>query len=103
MERLIVKNFGPIKEADIELNKYVVLIGDTSTGKSVLAKLIAIFRDSCNILNFKHEVDKIDIVHDFGSSINKAIIAIICDSDSLPLKRLLVSNMRTATKTNASK
>lgn len=61
MERLIVKNFGPIKEADIELNKYVVLIGDTSTGKSVLAKLIAIFRDSCNILNFKHEVDKIDI------------------------------------------
>ncbi|WP_277017129.1 AAA family ATPase [Flavobacterium lindanitolerans] len=46
MEKLIVKNFGPIKEAEIELTKYVVFIGDTSTGKSVLAKLISIFRDA---------------------------------------------------------
>ena len=46
MEKLIVKNFGPIKEAEIDLTKYVVFIGDTSTGKSVLAKLISIFRDS---------------------------------------------------------
>lgn len=45
MEKLIVKNFGPIKEAEIDLTKYVVFIGDTSTGKSVLAKLITIFRD----------------------------------------------------------
>ena len=45
MEKLIVKNFGPIKHAEIELRKYVVFIGDTSTGKSVLAKLISIFRD----------------------------------------------------------
>lgn len=45
MEKLIVKNFGPIKEAEIDLTKYVVFIGDTSTGKSVLAKLISIFRD----------------------------------------------------------
>ncbi|MFC4479341.1 AAA family ATPase [Flavobacterium chungangensis] len=46
MEKLIVKNFGPIKEAEIDLTKYVVFIGDTSTGKSVLAKLITIFRDN---------------------------------------------------------
>nr|WP_315152176.1 AAA family ATPase [uncultured Flavobacterium sp.] len=46
MEKLIVKNFGPIKEAEIDLTKYVVFIGDTSTGKSVLAKLISIFRDN---------------------------------------------------------
>ena len=46
MEKLIVKSFGPIKEAEIDLAKYVVFIGDTSTGKSVLAKLISIFRDS---------------------------------------------------------
>jgi len=46
MEKLIVKNFGPIKEAEIELTKYVVFIGDTSTGKSVLAKLISIFRNA---------------------------------------------------------
>jgi predicted ATPase len=58
MEKLIVKNFGPIKEAEIELTKYVVFIGDTSTGKSVLAKLIAIFRDFSNLL--KNEVENFD-------------------------------------------
>lgn len=51
MEKLIVKNFGPIKEAEIDLTKYVVFIGDTSTGKSVLAKLISIFREFSNVLN----------------------------------------------------
>ena len=51
MEKLIVKNFGPIKEAEIDLTKYVVFIGDTPTGKSVLAKLIAIFRDNDLVLS----------------------------------------------------
>lgn len=55
MEKLIVKNFGPIKEAEIDLTKYVVFIGDTSTGKSVLAKLITIFRDFSNIVKNKYE------------------------------------------------
>ncbi|WP_031455444.1 AAA family ATPase [Flavobacterium chungangense] len=54
MEKLIVKNFGPIKEAEIDLTKYVVFIGDTSTGKSVLAKLISIFRDFFNLLKDKN-------------------------------------------------
>ncbi|MEN2399910.1 AAA family ATPase [Flavobacterium sp. MC2016-06] len=60
MEKLIVKNFGPIKEAEIDLTKYVVFIGDTSTGKSVLAKLIAIFRDSFNFLSIQKDIQIID-------------------------------------------
>lgn len=55
MEKLTVRNFGPIKEAEIDLTKYVVFIGDTSTGKSVLGKLISIFREFSNILNNKVE------------------------------------------------
>ncbi|OOV13308.1 AAA family ATPase [Flavobacterium sp. LM4] len=55
MEKLIVKNFGPIKEAEIDLTKYVVFIGDTSTGKSVLAKLISIFRDFFVVLKNKNK------------------------------------------------
>ena len=55
MEKLIVKNFGPIKEAEIDLTKYVVFIGDTSTGKSVLAKLISIFRDFLFLLKNKRK------------------------------------------------
>ena len=39
---LIVHNFGPIKDAHIQTKRYNVLIGNTSTGKSVLAKLISI-------------------------------------------------------------
>ena len=45
MEKLIVKNFGPIKDVEIELSQYTIFIGDTSSGKSTMAKLIAIFRD----------------------------------------------------------
>lgn len=40
--KLSIRNFGPIKKADIETNKYNFFIGNTSTGKSVAAKLIAI-------------------------------------------------------------
>jgi len=76
MEKLIVKNFGPIKEAEIDLTKYVVFIGDTSTGKSVLAKLISIFRDSFVILsltesfkiNIKTELKRYNINFDLNSS-----------------------------------
>lgn len=56
MEKLIVKNFGPIKEAEIDLTKYVVFIGDTSVGKSVLAKLISIFRDSFLFLSLTDSI-----------------------------------------------
>ncbi len=62
MEKLIVKNFGPIKEAEIDLTKYIVFIGDTSTGKSVLAKLITIFRDSFQILTVQKGIESLDFV-----------------------------------------
>lgn len=41
-DRLIVKNFGPIKEVDINLAKVTVFIGEQASGKSVLAKLAAL-------------------------------------------------------------
>ncbi len=45
MDRLIVKNFGPLKDVDIELNKINLFIGENGSGKSVLAKLVTIFFD----------------------------------------------------------
>lgn len=45
-ERLVIKNFGPIKHVDLEIKKVNVLIGDQGTGKSTVAKVLAIFRDS---------------------------------------------------------
>jgi hypothetical protein len=44
--RIVIHNFGPIKEADIETKRYTVFIGQTSTGKSVAAKFISIANDS---------------------------------------------------------
>lgn len=43
-ERLIVKNFGPIKEVDLDLRQTTIFIGEQASGKSTLAKLIGLFR-----------------------------------------------------------
>jgi predicted ATPase len=43
-EQLIVKNFGPIKDATVDFKRVTVFIGPTGGGKSTLAKLATIFR-----------------------------------------------------------
>lgn len=45
-EKLIVKNFGPIKNAELDLKKVTIFIGPQGSGKSALAKLVAICKDS---------------------------------------------------------
>ena len=40
-EKLIVKNFGPIQEAELDLKKVTVFIGPQGSGKSTLEKLVA--------------------------------------------------------------
>ncbi|NOZ91352.1 MAG: ATP-binding protein [Epsilonproteobacteria bacterium] len=42
MDRIIVKNFGPLKDIDIELNRINLFIGENGSGKSVLGKIITI-------------------------------------------------------------
>jgi len=70
MEKLIVKNFGPIKNAEIDLTKYVVFIGDTSTGKSVLGKLISIFRESSENLAFENNDNFIKELNNYNINFN---------------------------------
>ena len=43
MEKLYIKKFGPIHEAEISINKTTVLIGEQGSGKSTIAKLYALF------------------------------------------------------------
>lgn len=45
MAKLTVKNVGPIREAEIDVKKHTVFIGPQGTGKSTLAKIIAISSD----------------------------------------------------------
>jgi predicted ATPase len=44
-EQLVVKNFGPIKDATVDFKRVTVFIGPTGGGKSTLAKLAAVARD----------------------------------------------------------
>ena len=44
-EKLIIKNFGPIKSVDLDLGKMNILIGESASGKSTVAKVLAICRD----------------------------------------------------------
>ncbi len=45
MERLIVKNFAGIKEAELEFKDITVLIGPQAEGKSVIAKLMYVMME----------------------------------------------------------
>jgi len=62
MFTLEVKNFGVLKDINIELNKTNLFIGENGSGKSVLAKLITIIKSfyyfSENLIN---EFNKYDI------------------------------------------
>lgn len=41
MERIIINNIGPIRQADFEINKVNVFIGPQSSGKSTIAKIVS--------------------------------------------------------------
>ena len=43
-EKLIIKNFGPIVEAEIDIKPFIVFIGESGSGKSVILKLLSLFR-----------------------------------------------------------
>ncbi|MFT5916073.1 MAG: putative ATPase [Bacteroidia bacterium] len=44
MQKIVIKNFGAIQDAEIEINKVLVLIGEQASGKSTIAKLIYFFK-----------------------------------------------------------
>lgn len=43
-EKLIIKNFAGIKDAEIDINKINILIGPEAVGKSIIAKLLYFFK-----------------------------------------------------------
>ncbi len=66
-ERLVIKNFGPIKSVDLDLGKMTILIGDQATGKSTIAKVLAVCRYFSYIVNYKdfeHKISSQDTFKD---------------------------------------
>lgn len=42
---LVIENFGPITETQVDVKKLTLILGKNNTGKSIIAKLITIFKD----------------------------------------------------------
>ena len=59
MQKIVIRNFGPIQEATIELKGLTVLIGEQASGKSTVAKLIYFFKtfknDLFNLVRYDSE------------------------------------------------
>ncbi len=64
-EKLIIKNFGPIKDVTINLNRVNVIIGKQSTGKSTIAKLVAIFKTKNFLVKSRHN-ERIKIFNQYN-------------------------------------
>jgi predicted ATP-dependent endonuclease of OLD family len=52
-EKLTIRNFGPIKDITIDLRKVNILIGEQATGKSTIAKVLAV----CRYFSYINEFD----------------------------------------------
>ncbi len=50
MQKIIIQNFAAIKFAEIEIKKLLVIIGEQSSGKSTIAKLISFFKELRELL-----------------------------------------------------
>ena len=59
-ETLIIKNFGPIVDAKIEIKPFMVFIGESGSGKSVILKTLALCRWIYKKINFASVVAHIE-------------------------------------------
>lgn len=47
MQKVIIKNLGPIQEAEIILKPFVVIIGKSGSGKSIILRTISLLKWLC--------------------------------------------------------
>ncbi len=83
MQKIVIKNFGPIQDAEIDIKKILVLIGEQASGKSTIAKLIYFFqslRDDLfkQIFDATEDINKnktpLDIPTQFGFSLKEKFL-----------------------------
>lgn len=66
MNRLVIRNFGAIQDASIELKPLLLLIGGQGTGKSTIAKVLSICRDTMWYLQILKNEDVLIPFRQFG-------------------------------------
>lgn len=71
--KLIIRNFGAIKSANIRLKDYNIFIGEQGSGKSTIAKLITIFEGYTinRILDFQQSLLSLFEEHNIASYFNE--------------------------------
>lgn len=57
-ERLIIKDFGPIVECDIEISPMTIFIGESGSGKSCVMKVLSMLRWVHKKMNFKSMIKR---------------------------------------------
>ena len=62
-EKLIIKNFGPIKSVELDLGRFNILIGEQATGKSTVAKVLAVCRYFSYIVGRKGILREVDGIY----------------------------------------
>ncbi len=75
MQKILIQNFGAVQNAEIEVKKVLVLIGEQASGKSTIAKLIYFFKslkdDLFNQIYSDSEKDGFDILNDLSFPIRE--------------------------------
>ena len=86
MHKIIIKNFGPIKNAEIDINGINIAIGESASGKSVVAKLIYIFNQCFYVSTIKHDNIKELVEKNIEILLPKMFAGYILDSDKYSIR-----------------
>jgi len=93
-QRIVIKNFGPIKDVDLDINKYTLFIGPNALGKSTIAKLVYFCRRALLIsvhmmeqklisLSDKNDTNELELILDKLSGFTCSWFSDIWDIGSL--------------------
>lgn len=77
MKKLVIRNLGPISNAEVELKNFNFFIGNQGVGKSTLAKIL------CSVTNFSlYLLDSSDTLKHFKSILDEYNVTLYLKKDS---------------------
>ncbi|MFK7949950.1 MAG: AAA family ATPase [Saprospiraceae bacterium] len=94
MQKLIIKNFGPIKDVKLEIKDFMVFIGPQASGKSTISKVIYFFQTIGEVFAKKmireniFNNNKIEI-SDFKKAINTQFLNIWSSENQIKYFKLI--------------
>ncbi len=83
MQKLIVRNFGPIRELDLDIKDLSLFIGEQATGKSTVAKLVYFFKKVVKdeLIGYLYSIKEKEVDLDKHGDSRQVIIRLAYQSD----------------------